>query len=306
MCIDITTNGMGRAERAFKLHLTLFTSKDMTTEAYSSFITDDVIYEFPYAPAPFANRLEGRDAVAAHQANIATLASNWNFKNLTFSATSDPDIIFVEFEGGGLVKSTGKVYQQVYTAQLTMRGEQIAHYREFFNPSKIIEAFLPTSSAENVIEVQTATDHLSIFHHVGITVRDLEATISWYVKHLGFRRLTDFGFPGASVAFIGRGNIRLEFFQIEKATPMEDGRKEAESNLSFGGINHFAIYVNDLDQTLVELKAKGVEQAFTLNTVPDGSGDRYTFIRDNEDMLIELYQPGSESSLRLQSSIDLI
>lgn len=147
---------------------------------------------------------------------------------------------------------------------------------------------------------------LTYFHHVGITVRNLEATISWYEEHLGFKRLTDFGFPGASVAFIGRGDLRLEFFQIENAMPMEEGRKEAESNLSYGGINHFAIFVNDLDGILMELKAKGVEQAFTLNVVPDGSGDRYTFIRDNEDMLIELYQPGPDSSLRLQSSIDPI
>ena len=148
------------------------------------------------------------------------------------------------------------------------------------------------------------SDRLNYFHHVGITVRDLEATIAWYEKHLGFKRLTDFGYPGARVAFIGRGDLRLEFFQIENAMPMEDGRKEAESNLSFGGINHFAIFVDDLDGTLEELKAKGVEQGYTLNVVPDGSGDRYTFIRDNEGMLIELYQPGPESGLRLQSSIN--
>ena len=145
---------------------------------------------------------------------------------------------------------------------------------------------------------------LNQFHHVGITVRDLEATIAWYEKHLGFKRLTDFGFPGARVAFIGRGDLRLEFFQIENATPMEDARKEAESNLSFGGINHFAISVDDLEVTLAELKAKGVEQAHTLDVVPDGSGDRYTFIRDNEGMLIELYQPGPETRLRLQSSLN--
>lgn len=148
------------------------------------------------------------------------------------------------------------------------------------------------------------SDRLSHFHHVGITVQDLEATIDWYEKHLGFKRLTDFGFPGAKVAFIGRGDLRLEFFQIETATPMEEGRKKGESMLGFGGINHFAIFVDDLDITLEDLKAEGVEQAHTLDVVPDGSGDRYTFIRDNEGMLIELYQPGPESGLRMQSSLN--
>lgn len=148
------------------------------------------------------------------------------------------------------------------------------------------------------------SDRLNYLHHVGITVRDLDATIAWYEQHLGFKRLTNFGFPGARVAFIGRGDLRLEFFQIETATPMEEGRKKGESMLGFGGINHFAIFVEDLDGTLEELKAKGVEQAHTLDTVPDGSGDRYTFIRDNEGMLIELYQPGPKSALRLVSQVN--
>jgi len=303
---EITNHSRTHAERAFRLHLELFTNHNMTAEAYGNLVTEDVVHEYPYAPVPFANRVEGRDAVTAHLVNVTRLASNWNFTDITFSATSDPNTIFVEFEGGGLVTATGKAYHQIYSARLTMRGEQIAHYREFFNPNQILEAFFPSPSEEKIAKEHTVSNRLDYFHHVGITVRDLEATITWYEKHLGFKRLTDFGFPGARVAFIGRGDLRLEFFQIENATPMEDGRKEAESNLSFGGINHFAIFVDDLDGTLIDLKSKGVEQAFTLNVVPDGSGDRYTFIRDNEDMLIELYQPGSKSGLRLQSSMDSI
>ncbi|WP_240486055.1 nuclear transport factor 2 family protein [Anditalea andensis] len=106
----------------------------MTAEAYGNLITEDVVHEYPYAPVPFANRVEGRDAVMAHLVNVTRLASNWNFTDITFSATSDPNTIFVEFEGGGLVTATGKAYHQIYSARLTMRGEQIAHYREFFNP----------------------------------------------------------------------------------------------------------------------------------------------------------------------------
>ena len=134
-------------------------------------------------------------------------------------------------------------------------------------------------------------ERLDQLHHVGVIVQDLEASIAWYREHLGFERLTDFSFPGAKVAFIGRGTLKLEFFQIEGAAPMDDRRKQAEPNLTIGGINHFAIVVEDIDQALAELAARGVEQAYSLNAVPDGSGDRWTFIRDNEGMLIELFQP---------------
>ena len=135
------------------------------------------------------------------------------------------------------------------------------------------------------------SDRLKSFDHIGVIVQDLEASIAWYSRHLGFKRQSDFGFPGAKVAFVARGSLRLELFQIEGASPMAVERKEAVSNLSIGGINHFAIVVDDLDGTVAELQASGVELAYTMNDVPDGSGDRWTFIRDNEGMLIELYQP---------------
>jgi catechol 2,3-dioxygenase-like lactoylglutathione lyase family enzyme len=135
------------------------------------------------------------------------------------------------------------------------------------------------------------SNRLTTFDHIGVIVQDLESSIAWYADHLGFERQSDFSFPGAKVAFIVRGALRLELFQIDGAAPMAPERKRAESNLAIGGINHFAITVDDLDEAVAELQAKGVELAYELSEVPDGSGDRWTFVRDNEGMLIELYQP---------------
>ena len=59
----ITNDSRTSAERAFRQHLALFTNHTMTAEAYADLITEDVVHEYPYAP--FANRVEGRDAVTA-------------------------------------------------------------------------------------------------------------------------------------------------------------------------------------------------------------------------------------------------
>ena len=40
---------------------------------------------------------------------------------------------------------------------------------------------------------------------------------------------------------------------------METGRQAAQTNLKIGGINHFAIQVEDLDEAVSTLKAKGTE-----------------------------------------------
>jgi catechol 2,3-dioxygenase-like lactoylglutathione lyase family enzyme len=128
-------------------------------------------------------------------------------------------------------------------------------------------------------------------HHVGVVVQDLAASIAWYERHLGFVQASSYDFPGATVAFIERGELRIELFQTEGAKPMAGDREQPATNLKMGGINHFAIMVDGLDQTVADLAALGVEIVSAPRLVPDGSGDRFVFIRDNERMLIELFEP---------------
>lgn len=128
-------------------------------------------------------------------------------------------------------------------------------------------------------------------HHIGIVVQNLAASIAWYERHLGFVQAARYAFPGAMVAFIGRGDLRLELFQTDGAVPMAADRERPATNLKIGGINHFAILVKELDRSVAELAALGVEIVSPPRAVPDGSGDRFAFIHDNERMLIELFEP---------------
>ena len=146
-----------RAEQAFQLHLSLFTDSAMTPAAYANLLTEDAVLEHPYAPSHFPNRVEGREAVTAYWVDVTRRgATNWQFTDLTFSATPDPQTVFVEFNGQALVPATGKTYHQVYVGRLTMRGDKIAHYREFWNPTWILEAFAPEAPKEDASE---ATSH---------------------------------------------------------------------------------------------------------------------------------------------------
>ena len=139
--IPTTDDSKTRAQRAFRAHLALWTNPTMTREAYASLLTEDAVHEYPYAPAGFPKRVEGRDAITAYMVNLPQSATDWNFTDPTFLATSEPDMVFVEFEGGAFVTATGKTYHQIYIGRITLRGEQIAHYREFWNPSWTLDAF---------------------------------------------------------------------------------------------------------------------------------------------------------------------
>lgn len=134
-------------------------------------------------------------------------------------------------------------------------------------------------------------DTVSRINHVGIVVRDLAASQTWYVEKLGFERLYEYGFPGMKAAFIRRGDFRIEFFQTDGADTMAAEREQPETNLRIGGLNHFAIEVADLDRAVMDLEALGVEIVSPPRDVPASGGERFAFIHDNERMLIELFQP---------------
>lgn len=142
MTANSANDSAAHAERLFKMHLEMFTSSAMTREDYANLFTEDAVQEYPYAPAPFAKELKGRDAITAYIANVTQSATKWNFTDFIFSSTSDPNTVFVEFKGSALVTATGKIYDQIYIGRITLQGEQIKHYREFWNPSWILDAFV--------------------------------------------------------------------------------------------------------------------------------------------------------------------
>lgn len=133
--------GTERAQRVFEAHLALFNPQN--TSHYAELLTDDAVFEFPYAPDAFPSRVEGKEAIVKYMTGLVPLAVNWRFWDLTFSETTSPDVFFVEFKGSADVTATGRKYEQTYIGRLEMRGEKIAKYREFWNPQVIVDAFIP-------------------------------------------------------------------------------------------------------------------------------------------------------------------
>lgn len=109
-------------------------------------------------------------------------------------------------------------------------------------------------------------------HHVSINVADVAAAAAFYVERLGLSRRTDrpdFGFGGAWLD-VGAGQVHL----IEAPPPADRGQ-------------HFALQVADLDATIEELRAAGVDVS---DASPVGTG-RQAFLHDPSDNLVELHQP---------------
>ena len=125
-------------------------------------------------------------------------------------------------------------------------------------------------------------------HHVGISVPNLEESIAWYKKMLGFDVVSRMGGNnGMLVALIKRGNCHIELFQVAGAKSLPEYRRDPSADLRVHGISQMAFQVADVQAAVKELKAKGAEVA--MGPV-DSAGVAFAFVRDNSGNCFELIQ----------------
>jgi len=114
-------------------------------------------------------------------------------------------------------------------------------------------------------------------HHVSINVADVDAALTFYTEVLGLTQRSDrpdFGFPGA---WLDAGGQQLHL--IGGSVPKGEGQ-------------HFALRVADLDATVEELRARGVQVG---DPSPVGTG-RQAFVMDPSGNLVELHQAQGDTA----------
>ncbi|MCD7034148.1 VOC family protein [Metabacillus sp. GX 13764] len=120
--------------------------------------------------------------------------------------------------------------------------------------------------------------------HVGIMVKDLETSISFYQDIIGLDVIDKFHpAPSIKIAFLGyktRGEIIIELIQGSKEGLPAEGK-----------VNHIAFTVSEIEKEMERLKAKKVN--FTQKDIHNLSGSKYIFFRGPDGELLELFQPAT-------------
>ncbi len=132
----------------------------------------------------------------------------------------------------------------------------------------------------------TATDYRYL--HTMLRVRDLEASIDFYTRHLGMRILRRREFPDGrfTLAFLGYGDeADTTVIELTHNWDQEDGY---ELGTAFG---HLAVAVPDVYRTCGRLKAEGVPVPREPGPMKfGGSRTHMAFIEDPDGYRIELIQ----------------
>lgn len=115
-------------------------------------------------------------------------------------------------------------------------------------------------------------------------VSDVQASIGFYTRHLGFALEQSFA---PAFARISNGDCVLWLSGPDSsgARPMPDGRKQEP-----GGWNRLALEVDDLETCVAWMKKAGLR---FRNEIETGPGGRQIQLEDPDGNPIELFQPAS-------------
>jgi len=144
---------------------------------------------------------------------------------------------------------------------------------------------------------------MKAMHHVGITVKNLDASIRFYHGILGLGFVNEpspwfdapelgpaVGVPGAALrqVSLALGDTTLEL--LEYSSPPSGTEKPLLSNNV--GASHVAFVVDDIRAKKAELEEKGIEFYSDVNVVDEGvlAGWRWVYFEDPDGYPLELVE----------------
>jgi catechol 2,3-dioxygenase-like lactoylglutathione lyase family enzyme len=118
--------------------------------------------------------------------------------------------------------------------------------------------------------------------NVRYMVGDVEESVDFYTRYLGFSVLSNMG---PAFADVRRGNLRLLLSGPTSSAgrPMPDGRKPEP-----GGWNRIHFLVDDIEAEVAQLREAG---ATFRNDIVVGPGGSQILLEDPSGNVVELFQP---------------
>lgn len=113
----------------------------------------DGVFEQPFATEGFPARLEGREAILNHVTGMDRIFQDFRFFDIEVHATADPDLHVLTLRSDSTIIPTGRRYANEYVVFLRLRDGLISHYREYFNPLIVLDAFGDKDLLNSVFDV---------------------------------------------------------------------------------------------------------------------------------------------------------
>jgi glyoxylase I family protein len=135
-------------------------------------------------------------------------------------------------------------------------------------------------------------------HHAAIRVPDYEASKRWFVDQLGWRVVQEWMYGELQLAYLAPSDddhFHVEILGGPGAAP-QPTYESVDASLTEHGLNHVCIQVASVDDSLAELRRRGVTivgEPFELDAI----ASRLAFFADPFGNLFELKQPLTRSTV---------
>jgi glyoxylase I family protein len=129
-----------------------------------------------------------------------------------------------------------------------------------------------------------------VLWHVALSVVSIDKSIDFYERVFGFKCIKRFNIEAikAEACFLKNEMFVIELFKFDDFNPLPDYSKFQLEDLKTLGVKHFAFKTKDIERAYKYLKDMGVE--FATEIKKGGSGLRYFFIKDPNEILVEIIE----------------
>ena len=121
------------------------------------------------------------------------------------------------------------------------------------------------------------------FNHIHLLTRDPKVTVQYYNRMFGAKIIESTQSDGKQRIDLDLGGVSIFILRVPP-----DQETPASPAGPYLGLDHFGLRVNNLDEAVSELKAKGAEFAVEPKTIRPGV--RIAYVRSPENARIEIVE----------------
>jgi len=107
-------------------------------------LAENIVFEMPFALPGLPDRVEGKGIVVEFLEKFLGkergMFTGWDLHNIRIYPGADPDLVFAELDGQGVVAQSGYQYRQKYIILFRVSDGRISRWREYLDPIPLQEA----------------------------------------------------------------------------------------------------------------------------------------------------------------------
>jgi ketosteroid isomerase-like protein len=109
--------------------------------AMERLVSEDFLFEIPFAPEWFRVRCEGKGSALAFLDSVRNIMEPENLHALVLdTCASDPGEVIAQYRSDTRMRSTGLAYRNEYIARFTVRDGKISRFAEYLDPIRYVIA----------------------------------------------------------------------------------------------------------------------------------------------------------------------